>query len=171
MRAPGLLLGTTSAAGLLAARALDGLGLLPGVTESEAVRAAALDPRWTGLGVVLCVGLGVMAGRLLARPWLAVAVLVGGQAGLVVLLEEMAREVSGAPEGGGESGLVVAVALQLLLAVLAVSTAVLVLALVLPLHRAPGAMGYRRAQLPAYRVVVVQASQGPPRGRAPPLGC
>ncbi|HUR50516.1 MAG TPA: hypothetical protein VMZ11_00160 [Mycobacteriales bacterium] len=169
MRAPAALLATTSAAGLLLARAMDGLGLLPGVTESAAVRAAAVDPRWTALGLLGCLALGELAGRLLRRaPLLAVAVLVGGQLGLVVLLEELAREVSGAPEGGGESGLVVAAAAQLVLAVLAVTTALLVLRLAPPLHQALRVQPLVRGPLPPYRLVLTRAPQGRPRGRAPP---
>ena len=171
MRAPAALLATTSAVGLLFARALDGLGLLPGVAESPEVRAAALDPRWTALGLLGCVALGEVASRLLRRRWLAVGVLVGGQLGLVVLLEELAREVSGAPEGSGEGGLVVAAGVQLLLGVLAVTTALLVLRVVVALRPTTGAAAHPRAQLPAYRVVLVRAPLDRPRGRAPPRGC
>ena len=101
MTARAALLAVTSAVGLLLARALDGLGLLPGVAEDAAVRRAALDPRWTTLGVLLALVVGAVAARVLPRSRvLAVAVLVGGQLGLVVGLEEAARSVSGAPEGG-----------------------------------------------------------------------
>ena len=121
------LLAVTSAVGLLLARALDGLGLLPGVAEVAAVRRAALDPRWTALGLLLCLLVGTLAARVLPRSrLLAVAVLVTGQLGLVVGLEEAARSVSGAPGGGDDRGLWVAAACQLLLGLLAVGTALVV---------------------------------------------
>jgi hypothetical protein len=172
MRRPAALLTLAAATGLLAARAVDGLGLLPGVHESEAVRRAATDPRWTALGLLGCLVLGVLAARLLRRSAvLAVGLLVGGQVALVVALEEVARELSGAPEEGGESGLVVAVAMQLLLAVLAVSTAVLVLALPHPDVGTPELEPPLSRLFPAYRVVLVGGPRSGPRGRSPPGGC
>jgi hypothetical protein len=171
MTRSGALLTVAAGTGLLSARALDGLGLLPGVQEPEEVRRAAADPRWTTLGLLGCLLLGVLAARLLRRSAvLAVGLLVGGQVALVVALEELARELSGAPEGGGETGLVVAVVLQLLLAVLAVSTALLVLGLarpaLVPLAQLP-ALG---PASPAYRVVPVGGPRSGPRGRSPPGG-
>jgi hypothetical protein len=172
MRRPATLLTTAAAAGLLAARAVDGLGLLPGVHESEPVRRAATDPLWTALGLLGCLVLGGLAARLLRRSAvLAVGLLVGGQVVVLVALEEAAREVSGAPEEGGESGLVVAVALQLVLAVLAVTTALLVLALPRPDLRAPTAERVLGRPFPAYRVVLVGGPRSGPRGRSPPVGC
>jgi hypothetical protein len=163
------LLAVTSATGLLLARALDGLGLLPGVAESEAVRRAALDPRVTALGLLGCLALGLLAERLLAkRPAAAGAVLVVGQLGLVVGLEEGGRELSGAPEGGGETGLWVAAAVQLVLAVVAVTTALVVLAFpVSPFEPTLSGWVARRAGLPPYRLVA-RLIGGGERDRAPP---
>jgi hypothetical protein len=165
-----VLLALASAAGVLLARALDGLGLLPGVVESDAIRTAATDPRWTGLGMVLCVLLGVAGARLLSRsPRAAVAVLVLGQQAVVVALEEVARELAGAPEPpGGETGLWVAALLQVPLAALAVAAALVVLRLV-----PPGAQPTLRPprpgrQLPPYRLVLLHRVDARARGRAPP---
>ena len=164
------LLAATSALGLLLARGLDGLGLLPGVTEPESVRHAALDPRWTALGLLACVGVGVLAGRLMLRsPLLALAALVLGQVGVVVALEEAARELSGAPEpAGGETGLWIATGVQLVLAVVAVTTALLVLRLVVPGLDAAMRLLDHAALLPSYRVVLVRVTHGATWGRAPP---
>ena len=170
-----LLLAATSAVGLLVARALDGMGLLPGVTESAAVRSTALDLRWNALGLVGCGVLGAVAARLLTRAAvLSATVMVGGQVGLVVALEESGRALSGVTEsggGGGETGLWVATAVQVLLVVLSLTTALLVLALVPPaltVRAWPGMV--RVAGAPAYRVVLSQAPVGGKRGRAPPVG-
>jgi hypothetical protein len=168
----GALLTAASAAGLLLARGLDGLGVLPGVDESEAVRRTALDPRWTAVGLVACLGLGQLASRLLRRsPWPAIGVLVLGQLAVVVALEEVARELSGGPEGGGESGLWVATAAQLVLALLAVTTALLVLRLDSTPQSAPLRLLDASRRLPPYGLVLVRDAGGPPRGRAPPAGC
>lgn len=127
MTARAALLAVTSAVGLLLARALDGLGLLPGVAEDAAVRRAALDPRWTAVGVLLCLVVGAVAAAVVRwSRLLAVGVLVGGQLGLVVGLEEAARSVSGAAGGGNDTGLWVAAVGQLLLGLLAVGTALVV---------------------------------------------
>lgn len=166
------LLAVTSAVGFLLARALDGLGLLPGVTESASVRAMALDPVWNTAGLLACIGLGVVAARLLRRaPALSVAVLVGGQVALVMTVEEGGRALSGAaPPEGGETGLWVASAVQAALVVLSVTTALLVTALVMPALAAPGSPERDgKEALSSYRVVLSLAPQGGHSGRGPPV--
>jgi hypothetical protein len=171
MTARAALLAVTSAVGLLLARALDGLGLLPGVAEDAAVRRAALDPRWTALGVLLCLAVGVVAAAVVRRSrLLAVGVLVGAQLGLVVGLEEAARSVSGAVGGGGESGLWVAAACQVLLGLLAVGTALVVLL------ATPVPSGVRRvaqrvlsAGFPPYQGWGSRAQRRGWSGRGPPV--
>lgn len=167
------LLAATSAVGLLLARALDGLGLLPGVAEDPVVRQAALDPRWTALGLLLCLVVGSVAARVLPRSrLLALAVLVGGQLGVVVALEEAARSVSGAPEGGGETGLWLAAACQAVLALLAVTTALIVVLAAPQLSTATiPVSGHVEAGFPPYRVGASRperrgwSGRGPPRAR------
>ena len=171
MTARAALLAVTSAVGLLLARGLDGLGLLPGVAEDPAVRRAALDPRWTALGVLLCLVVGLVAAAVVRRSrLLAVAVLVGGQLGLVVGLEEAARTVSAAPEGGGETGLWVAAALQLLLGLLAVGTA-LVVVLATPRLSAswPPGRRVRSAGFPPYQGWGSRPERRGWSGRGPPV--
>lgn len=160
------LLAMGSAAGVLTGRALDGLGVLPGVHESAQVRAVALDPRWTGLGLLTCLGLGVAVQRLVARSrTVAILVLVLGQTAILAAPELAGRT---GPEQG-EQPLVVAVAVQLLLSLLTVTTVLLALELG---HRwcaacARAAVPEHR-QLPAYRVVGSQERRGGVRGRSPP---
>lgn len=170
MSARAALLAVSSAAGLLLARALDGFGLLPGVAESEELRRAATDPRLTAVGLALCALLGVSAARLLERsPRAAMSVLVIGQQAVVVALEELGRELSGLPEPpSGETGLWVAALLQLPLVALAVTTALLVLRLVLPVAPPRVPLPTLRPLLPAYRLVLVREVPGGERGRAPP---
>ena len=164
------LLATTCAVGLLSARALDGFGVLPGVTESAALRRTVLDPRLTALGLLGCLVVGLVAAALhRVHASLAGAALVGGQVGLVVGLEELGRSLTGAPEPpGGETGLWLAVGLQLLLAVLAVTTVVL-LAPRVPRLRAVEGVQPRTARFPSYRGVDLQVvrdgtwERGPPR--------
>jgi hypothetical protein len=164
------LLVLSSATGLLLARGLDGLGLLPGVAESEEVRRAALHPGWNGLGLLGCVLLGSAAARLLRRsPRGALALLVGGQVLLVVGLEEAARELAGVPEPpGGETGLWVAAVAQLALSLLATSTALVVLRLVAPRVSRGAAAPARGPELPPYLLVLSCVVRGAHRGRAPP---
>ena len=163
------LLATTCAVGLLSARALDGFGLLPGVTESAQLRRTVLDPRLTALGLVGCLLVGLVAAALhRVHASLAGAALVGGQVGLVVGLEELGRALTGAPEPpGGETGLWVAVALQVVLAVLAVTTVVL-LALRLPELRAAEGEQPRSARFPSYRGVDLQVVRNGSWERGPP---
>jgi hypothetical protein len=169
-----LLLAATSAVGLLIARALDGLGLLPGVTESPTLRATALDPRWNALGLLGCLALGAVAAKLLPRAAvLSATVLIGGQVALVMALEETGRALSGTggSDGGGDTGLWIATSLQVLLVVLSLTTALLFLALVPPVLGVGTWSGLVRvAGASAYRVVLSQAPVGGKRGRAPPVG-
>jgi hypothetical protein len=167
------LLAATSAVGLLLARALDGLGLLPGVTEDAAVRRAALDPRWTALGVLLCLVVGAVAARAVPRSrLLALGVLVGGQIGLYVGLEEAARSIGGAPGGGGETGLWLAVACQLLLSLLAVATSLVVLlGAPWPLAAATPAQPSVGAGFPPYLGWGSRPQRRGWSGRGPPVAC
>jgi hypothetical protein len=168
------LLAVASAAGLLTARALDGFGLLPGVTESPELRRAVLDPRLTALGLAACLVVGAVAARLQrVHPALAAGAVVAGQVGLVVSLEELGRELTGAPPpAGGETGLWVAAAVQLLLALVAVTT---VLLLVLPIVGVGcgvrlGAVPTRLPSYPELALQVVERSEcerGPPRRLVP----
>jgi hypothetical protein len=171
MTARAALLAVTSAVGLLLARALDGLGLLPGVAEDAAVRRAALDPAWTALGVLLCLAVGALAAVVVRRSrLLAVGVLVAAQLGLVVGLEEAARSVSGAAGGGNDTGLWVAAAGQLLLGLLAVGTA-LVVVLTTPRSSAswPTARRSLGAGFPPYQGWGSKAERRGWSGRGPPV--
>ncbi|HUR15317.1 MAG TPA: hypothetical protein VM097_12595 [Mycobacteriales bacterium] len=167
------LLAVTSAVGLLLARALDGLGLLPGVTEDAAVRRAALDLRWTALGVLLCLLVGVVAARLLSRSRaLALSALLGGQLGLVVGLEETARELNGGGKAGeGEAGLWLAATCQLVLSLLAVATAlVVVLGVPRPVLGAAPGCWTGSAGFPPYRAGGSRPQRRGWSGRGPPVG-
>jgi hypothetical protein len=92
--------------------------------------------------------------------------------GLVVALEELGRELTGAPPpAGGETGLWVAAAVQVVLALVAVTT---VLLLVVPVRLLAPVVGTGTddARLPSYRGVVLRVGRtgtwerGPPRGPA-----
>jgi hypothetical protein len=164
-----LLLVVGSAAGVLTGRALDGLGLLPGVHESEQVRRIALSPSWTAAGLAGCLLLGLAVARLLRRHApAALVLLVLGQTAIVAAPEMAGR----AGPSAGEAPLVVAVAVQVLLSLLTVSTALLVLQLVRPsLTVRPGPLRVAGSRgLPPYRVVLRVGRAGGVGGRAPPHG-
>lgn len=117
------LLALGSVTGVLTGRALDGLGLLPGVHESAEVRAIALSPAWTLAGLAACALLAVGVEALLRRTR------AGGAAALVLgqLLVLAAPELAGrADQSFGEAPLFVAVGVQLLLSVLTVATVLVV---------------------------------------------
>ena len=119
-----LLLALGSATGVLCGRALDGLGLLPGVHESEQVRAIALSPRWTVACVAACVLLGHAVERTLRRSRPAgILLLLGGQL-LVLAAPELAGRAG--HSDGGEAPLFVAIGVQLALSVLTVTTGLVV---------------------------------------------
>jgi hypothetical protein len=163
------LLGVSSATGILSGRALDGLGLLPGVHESEQVRQIALAPSWTAAGLVASLLLGVLADLSLTRlrsRLLTVAVLVGGQLVVLATPELLGR----AGHGSGEAPLYVAVAVQLLLSVLTVSTAVAVRRLTgsIPTTSPGLALDTAVAGTSSYRVVLLPLRCGGLGGRAPP---
>ncbi len=166
----GQLLAIGAATGLSLGRALDGLGLLPGVHESPPVRAAALSPAWTVAGLIACVLLGEGAARLLQRRRdLAFGVLLLGQV-LVLTAPELAGR-GGAEHPGGEAPLVLAVAVQLAVCLLTVSTALLVLRLVSATRARPRrpdlVRGGSAGSVPAVRrTPPVLGGVG---GRAPPL--
>lgn len=165
-----LLLGVGSAAGVLVGRALDGLQLLPGVHESDAVRTIALAPGWTLMGAALSLLLGMLVDRLLPHRARAVAVLVGGQALVLATPELLGR----GGDGHGEAPLVGAVLIQLLLSVLTVTTALLVTRLVLSaapaaFPRPPGLSSGRLSYgvVLAHRRVTGRGGRAPPRGPVP----
>jgi hypothetical protein len=175
-----LLLAGAASTGVITGHALDALGLLPGVHESAAVRAAALAPKFTLLTVLGAGLLAVAAEALLRRQraWLAVCVLVAGPTALLALpeaLAEAAGKAGQAAAGGGEAeeiaNLAVAVGLQVLLAVVAIGLAVVVDTLLLRLPRPLTPVrvpGVPRAVVcvpaaPAGRIV------GGVRGRGPPV--
>jgi hypothetical protein len=119
-----VLLALGSVAGVLTGRALDGLGLLPGVHESAQVRAIALSPAWTVAGVLACVLLGLGVERLLRRSRAAgILLLVTGQL-LVLAAPELAGRAG--HSSSGEAPLLVAVAVQLALSLVTVTTVVAV---------------------------------------------
>ncbi|MDT7570355.1 MAG: hypothetical protein QOE05_529 [Actinomycetota bacterium] len=173
-----VLLAAAAATGVVTGHVLDALGLLPGVDEPMAVRAAALAPRYTVMTVLGAAALAAGAEWLLRRrrPWPAVVVLVAGQTALLALPEALA-EAAGRTSGAGGSEaeeaakLALAVGLQVVLAALAVAIAVVVDALLLrlpqrlealavpPLPRAPVAL----STVPSGRIV------GGVRGRGPPV--
>ena len=155
---------------------LDYLGLLPGVHESRAVRAAALAPRFTVLTVVGAALLALAAEGLLRRrrPGLAVAGLVAGQTGLLALPEALA-EAAGRTGGGGEAQdlakLAIAVGLQVAVAVLAVGIAVVVDTLLLTMPRSRSLVRIPGVPRPALPVVLLLTGRiaGGVRGRGPPV--
>src|SRR4051812_9823603 len=116
-----VLLAASAATAVVVGHLLDALGLLPGVHESAAVRAAALAPSCDVMTVVGAAAVACVAEALLRRrrPWLAVAALLAGQTFLLWLPEELAHAASaGEASGEGEEwgALAVAVGLQVLLA-------------------------------------------------------
>ena len=169
-----VLLAAAAALSVLAGHLLDALGLLPGVSEPAAVRAAALAPSYDVLtiGGAALVAVGCEALLRRRRPWLALVALVSGQTALLALPEAVAEVTAGHRGGGGDDWVkvAVAVALQVLLAAAAVGAAVVVDALLLrlPALRAavalpPRAMSAGRATAGHGRVV------GGVRGRGPPV--
>lgn len=175
-----LLLSGAAAAAVIAGHALDALGLLPGVDEPAAVRAAALAPHYTAMTVVGAglIAMGAEALLRRRRPWFAVLVLVAGQTALLGLPEALAEAEGGAgaaPTAGGEVGeltkLAVAVSLQVVLAAAAVGIAVLIDALLLRLPRAVALL-----RIPDVRPFTLCPSAtasgrivGGVRGRGPPV--
>lgn len=172
------LLAASATTGVVGCHVLDALGLLPGVHESAAVRAAALAPMFTIPTVVAAAALAVGIELLLRRrrPWLAAAALIGGQTALLGLPEALGELLAKHPSGGGHggenvSGLLVAVGIQVVIAAGAVGLAVLLDALLL---RAPASFELLRlAATPAttHVVPVVRAGRviGGLRGRGPPV--
>jgi hypothetical protein len=162
-----LLLALGSLAGVLCGRALDGLGLLPGVHESAQVRAIALSPSWTLAGVTACLLLGPAVARTLRRSRPAgVLLLLGGQ-----LLVLSAPEIAGRTghHEGGEAPLFVAIGVQLALSVLTVTTALVVRRLLAPAQLAPAAPAPpARAGLALVRPATARQLDGGVRGRGPP---
>ena len=167
-----LLLAASASSAVVVGHLLDALALLPGVHESSAVRAAALAPSYDVLTVAGAALLACIAEALLLRRHvgLAVVALTGGQLGLLALPEALGRaEAHGQGEQWG--ALVVAVSVQVLLAVGAVGAALLVDLLLLRLPRrleyvavaAAGVPGSRVSRLHGGRVV------GGVRGRGPPV--
>ena len=168
-----VLLALSASAGVLGGHVLDAFGLLPGVHESAAVRAAVLAPSYDVLTVA---GAAVLAGgvELLLRrrrPWFAAAALLAGQTGLLGLPEALGHAEAGGGEGEAWGALAVAIALQVLLAAGAVGAAVLIDVLLLRLPelrspvqlQAPGVLLRRPPPVPHSRVV------GGVRGRGPPV--
>lgn len=166
-----VLLALGSLAGVLTGRALDGLGLLPGVHESAQVRAIALSPTWTVAGILACLLLGLGVERLLRRSRTAGAVLlVLGQL-LVLAAPELAGRTG--ETSSGEAPLVVAVAVQLALSLLTVTT---VAAVRRELRWPSASAGVRWLRVlfsstpPSSLVAAVLdmgKGRGPPEGRAP----
>lgn len=162
------MLAAAGAASVLAGHALDAAGALPGVVESAGVRDAALAPPWTLLAVAGCAALGGAAEGLLRRhralTWL---VLLSGQTALLGAPELLARHGTGHGEDGG---LLLAIALQVLVAGLAVLAAGLLVGLVGP--PSPtwlGTLRPVRAPATSYPQVVGRGLVGGVRGRGPPV--
>lgn len=173
-----LLLGVGSATGVLASRSLDGLALLPGVHESAAVRSAVLAPGWTVASLVACLLLGHAVSRLVRpSPWLAGCALLAGQSLVLAAPELIGRAeavgTSGAPQGEHVGAVAAAIAVQLVLAMVTVSTAILVLRLLNPLglRRLPRLAADAGLSAPPYLVVLKHRRGGGGGGRAPPAGC
>jgi hypothetical protein len=167
-----VLLAACASTGVVGGHVLDALGLLPGVHESAAVRAAALAPAYDVLTVGGAAVLGVVAEALLRRrrPWVATAALLGGQTFLLWVPEELAHAKA---EGSGEAwgALAVAVGLQVVLAAGAVGVAVLIDTLLLRLPRPVRVLEpvvTRRAEV-AFCPVLVGRIVGGVRGRGPPV--
>jgi hypothetical protein len=175
-----LLLAAAASVGVIAGHVLDALGLLPGVHEPAAVRAAALAPTYT-LMTVLGAGLLAMAAEALLRrrrPWAAVLLLVAGQTALLALPEAMA-EAAGKTGGGGGGGgeleelakLAVAVGLQVVLAAVAVAVAVVVDTLLLRLPQPRSLLHVPGVPRPAIQLPHTPRGRfvGGVRGRGPPV--
>jgi hypothetical protein len=155
-------LAAAAASSVVTGHALDAFGLLPGVSESEAVRAAVLAPRYEVVTVVGAVVLALVAEHLLRvrRPLPALVTLIAGQLALLGAPELLGRKEAG--EGGEEWGaLVVAVGLQVVLATAAVVTVLLVEALLPWALLAPASLS-----LPPHPRLVVGVSPLP-SGRTP----
>jgi hypothetical protein len=174
-----VLLALAASTAVLTGHLLDALGLLPGVHEPLAVRAAALAPRYTMLTALGAALLAVAAEGLLRRrrAGFATLLLVIGQTALLGLPEAMAESAgrAGPAVGGGEAQelakLAVAVGLQVLLAALAVGVAVVVDTALLRLPRALQQLaipGFPRATavVPA---LLLGRIVGGVRGRGPPV--
>ena len=162
-----LLLSLGSLAGVLCGRTLDGLGLLPGVRESDQVRAIALSPTWTVAAVAACLLLGPAVDRTLRRSRRAgVLMLLGGQ-----LLTLAAPELAGRTghSAGGEAPLVLAIGVQLALSVLTVSTALVVRRLLVVTLLSPtAATPPQRDSGAPVTSTAAQPLPGGVRGRGPP---
>jgi hypothetical protein len=155
-------LAAAAASSVVTGHALDAYGLLPGVSESAAVRAAVLAPTYEVVTVLGAVVLALVAEHLLRlrRPLPALVTLIAGQLALLGAPELLGRKEAG---GGGEEwgALVVAIGLQVVLATAAVVTVLLVEALLSWGLRAPVAVS-----LPPLPRLLVQAPPLPP-GRTP----
>jgi hypothetical protein len=177
-----LLLAAAAASGVMVGHLLDALGLLPGVQEPVAVRAAALAPHYTVLTIVGASAVALVAEALLrrGRPARAGLALVIGQTALLGLPEVLA-EVTGqaratttgatSGEGGELAKLALAVGLQVLLAALAVLVAVVVDLLLPRLPRLVSSVRIPDARLPVPPLSALPAGRivGGVRGRGPPL--
>jgi ABC-type branched-subunit amino acid transport system permease subunit len=172
-----LLLAAAASTGVITGHVLDALGLLPGVHEPAAVRAAALAPLYTLLTVLGAAVVAVVAEQVLRRrhPWLAVATLVAGQTALLWMPEALAEAATPRTGGGGDAAeltkLAVAVGLQVVLAALTVLVAVVVDTVLL---RLPRTLDVVRLPDPRRAAVVVAAVLtgrivGGVRGRGPPV--
>jgi hypothetical protein len=109
------------------------------------------------------------------RPWLAVAVLVGGQTALLGLPEAMAEATAGAGGRGGEgdafAALGFAVGLQVVIAAAAVGVAVVIDTVLLSLPRPLLLPNLPAVALVAPAAPIVPAGRiaGGVRGRGPPV--
>ena len=174
-----VLLAVSASLGVVGGHVLDAKGLLPGVYESAAVRAAALAPSFTVMTVVGAAALALGVDALLRRPrrWLAVVVLVAGQTALLGIPEVFAELTAGGgakPAGGEAAELLavgVAVALQVLLAVATVGVAVLVDTVLLRLPQHLQLLRIPAFPRPVTEVVQLHARRavGGVRGRGPPV--
>jgi hypothetical protein len=164
-------LAVAAATAVLVGHVLDAFGLLPGVAESAAVRAAVLAPKYDVLTVVGSVVLALGADRLirLRRPVLALVTLIAGQLALLGAPEVLGHEAAG--EGEEWGALTVAVGLQVLLATAAVVTVLLVEALLAWALRRPAVLRlspFPRPRAHPSRVVVMRGPLAT-RMRGPPV--
>jgi hypothetical protein len=156
-----MLLTTSAAAAVLVGHGLDALGLLPGVAESAAVRTAVLAPGYDAAALLGAVVVALGADLLLRsrRRTLALGCLVAGQTALLWLPEALGRQEAG--EGEQWATVSTAVAVQVVLAAVAVGLALLCDAVLLR------ARGLRpSAQVPAVSRCWLLADEVP-AGRAP----